>query len=382
MKKVWVSAGGTGGHVVPCVSIATSLLNAGFDVCWVGACNRGEFSHFNDSCWPSYGYKMKGLRGGSLFGRVGFVFYFLLATLKVCYLLLRLRPDAVVATGGYGSLPVVFSCYIFGFKYYLCEQNIVAGYSNRLFAQGAAGVFCGYGQTQGFSSEVKLYPTGNPIHPVHMRYLLEQPSIEPDMALLDLSKKEKIYVLVVGGSQGASCINAYVPLGLGQIDKKFRSKIHVIHICGKKQAVKNEVEKLYQSLAIDHEVIEFSSSMNVYRHVDVVISRSGAMSMSEVTAYRLPCLYIPYAHAVDDHQMKNAQHHVDCDLGLLCTEQMLCEDIGFFVSRFEMLLNGYLQYKTKLMCYDRVMMLNASQQIVAIVAKGLRQNKTAACDQK
>jgi UDP-N-acetylglucosamine--N-acetylmuramyl-(pentapeptide) pyrophosphoryl-undecaprenol N-acetylglucosamine transferase len=310
--KVILSGGGTGGHIFPAVAIANELkrLVPDADILFVGALGKMEMEKV-----PAAGYKIIGVPIAGLQRRLT------LANLKLPFLVIRslmrtrkiireFMPHAVVGTGGYASGPLLRAAASKGIPLLIQEQNSFAGITNKLLAKKAGKICVAYEGMEKFFPKDKLLLTGNPvrqdIHNVREKRAEARAFFKLDPARPTL--------LVIGGSLGARVINEAVGAGLEKLAAK---NIQLIWQTGKgyyttalRQTEQMKGRNLY--------ALDFISRMDLaYAAADIVISRAGASSVSELCNIGMPAILVPSPNVAEDHQTKNAMALVNKDAALL-----------------------------------------------------------------
>jgi UDP-N-acetylglucosamine--N-acetylmuramyl-(pentapeptide) pyrophosphoryl-undecaprenol N-acetylglucosamine transferase len=286
-KKIFIVAGGTGGHVFPGIVVANALSDK-YDIIWIASKNGVEndivaktnIKILNIDIMP---FRKKGI---SIFK---FSFCFFKSLYQSVLLLLRYKPFCIISFGGYVSFPMSIMAKFMGKKLVIHEQNKIAGLTNKILFYFANQVLTAYSDVLVAKKTVLV---GNPIR----QELLTMASV--DTRYGDLS--QKIRVLVVGGSLGARVFNQKLPDILGQID----NISYIIHQYGNDNQI--DLNLMYQNAKMPVEKIKFINNMaQVYSQVDLVICRSGALTVSEIMNIGLAAIFIPYPYAVDNHQLFN-----------------------------------------------------------------------------
>ncbi|WP_419148483.1 undecaprenyldiphospho-muramoylpentapeptide beta-N-acetylglucosaminyltransferase [Pseudoalteromonas 'SMAR'] len=290
-KRLLVVAGGTGGHIFPGIAVAQQLQQQNWQVSWVGTADRMEAEVV-----PRHGFDidfitMKGVRGNGIKRLLSTPLMVLRAVLAAKRILTQRQPDVVLAMGGYVTGPVGLAAKLMGIPLLIHEQNAVAGMSNKLLAKIANKVLCGF---PGAFSAKQAQVVGNPVRASVCN-------------LKDKTVESPLHVLIVGGSLGAQVLNQMVPEGM----KKLLELVPDTALSIRHQSGKNNQEavaKNYQVSNIDAEVSEFIHDMDsAYDWADIVICRAGALTVSEVAAAGKAAIFVPFPHAVDDHQTANAE---------------------------------------------------------------------------
>ncbi len=288
-KRLLVMAGGTGGHVFPGIAVAKHLQQQGWTIHWIGTADRMEADLV-----PKHGFDISfidisGVRGNGIKRLCAAPFRILKSVLQARTVIQNFKPDVVLGMGGFASGPGGVAAWLQGIPVVLHEQNAAAGLTNRLLAKIAKRVLMAF---PGAFSQGQL--VGNPVR-------------EDVLALHQQTRmvKDKLTVLVVGGSLGAKVLNDTLPAALALLPQ---DKICVRHQVGKNNAAKINAAYHTAGVTAEFEVTDFIDDMaQAYQQADVVVCRAGALTVSEVAVAGLPAIFIPLPHAVDDHQTKNAQ---------------------------------------------------------------------------
>ena len=300
--KVIISGGGTGGHIFPAISIANALkaIRPNVKILFVGAEGRMEMTRV-----PAAGYEIKGLPVS------GFDRKHLMRNIKVLYraaqsrmmakkILHEFKPQVAVGVGGYASGPMLSACESSGIPILLQEQNSYPGVTNKILARKADKICVAYDNMEKFFPASKIILTGNPV-----RQELLSINVSREVAIksfgLDPSKKT---ILIIGGSLGAKTINDSVLTHLSLIKQ---SNVQFIWQTGKfySEQIREELEK--KGKPDNRYVSDFIADMaKAYKAADLVISRAGASSISELCLLGKPCILVPSPNVAEDHQTKNA----------------------------------------------------------------------------
>ncbi|WP_092401838.1 MULTISPECIES: undecaprenyldiphospho-muramoylpentapeptide beta-N-acetylglucosaminyltransferase [Candidatus Ichthyocystis] len=295
MSCICVMAGGTGGHIFPGLALATSFLQKGEQVFWLGNDSGMEHSIVLEKHIPFLSVNFHAVRRSGFLTWIKSPFTLFFALLRTLVFFWRIRPDLVFGTGGYVCFPGYLAALLLRIPIAIHEQNAVSGLTNRFFSPFARLRFCAFPEVLS-----KGYHVGNPVRP---EFLDEQP---PSVRFRD--REGPLRILVLGGSKGAVVFNDVLPEAVNLISLDERPVIY--HQTGHHR--RQMVQDAYGDYATVT-VFEFMSNIiDVYRDVDFVICRAGAMTVTELTIIGLPALFIPYPYAVDDHQMMNAQFCVSC----------------------------------------------------------------------
>ena len=301
--RVIISGGGTGGHIFPAVSIANALKkqHPEAEILFVGALGRMEMQRV-----PATGYKIEGLPVRGLYRplwnpkNIGVMMDFLKSKKMVKKILQNFKPQVAVGVGGYASAPTLNAAYSMGIPCLIQEQNSYAGVTNKSLAKKAKVVCVAYSGMARFFPAEKILMTGNPVR----QNLLDNKISKEDARESFGLAPDKKTVLIVGGSLGARTINESVLAHLEEIRK---SDVQFIWQTGKYYS-QHIAEELSKAEPVENlKVMDFISSMdNAYAAADIVVSRAGASSISELCLLGKPCILVPSPNVAEDHQTKNA----------------------------------------------------------------------------
>ncbi|MDY6800835.1 MAG: undecaprenyldiphospho-muramoylpentapeptide beta-N-acetylglucosaminyltransferase [Bacteroidota bacterium] len=311
-KNIIISGGGTGGHVFPAISIANAIkqIEPDSNILFVGALGKIEMVKV-----PAAGYKIIGLPVAGLQRRITYkniVFIFkLIKSLRLSKKIIKdFKPDVVVGVGGYASGPVLYMANRKNIPTLVQEQNSYAGITNKLLAKRAQKICVAYEGMGKYFPEEKIILTGNPIR----QDLLDQMGSKKDAAEHFKMNKDKRTVLVIGGSLGARTINQSI---MSDINKIGQSDIQLLWQTGKYyyEDAKAVAEKSgYENV----KVLDFIVRMDyAYSLADVVISRAGAGTISELCLVGKPVVLVPSPNVAEDHQTKNAMALVNKNAAIM-----------------------------------------------------------------
>ncbi|SMC58938.1 undecaprenyldiphospho-muramoylpentapeptide beta-N-acetylglucosaminyltransferase [Polynucleobacter kasalickyi] len=291
-KCILVMAGGTGGHIFPGLAVAEYLRLEGWRVHWLGNPSGMEFDLIKQSGFAFEPIDFGGVRGKGLFVKLRLPFNLYKAMWQSLRIMRRIKPSVMLGMGGYVSFPGALVGVMSGIPLVLHEQNSVAGMANRVLATVAKRVLCAFPKVL-----AKAQWVGNPLR----SDLLQIPTPE----IRYQARTGVLRLLVVGGSLGATALNDIVPKALQLIPLEVRPE--VLHQAGAKHI--EQLTQNYQDQGVQAQVVPFIEKMaTAYAGADIVICRSGAMTVAELAACGVPSLLVPFPFAVDDHQTKNAQY--------------------------------------------------------------------------
>jgi UDP-N-acetylglucosamine--N-acetylmuramyl-(pentapeptide) pyrophosphoryl-undecaprenol N-acetylglucosamine transferase len=312
--KFIISGGGTGGHIYPAVAIANEL-KARFpeaQFLFVGAQDKMEMQKV-----PQAGYEIKGLWIAGLqrkvtFQNMLFPVKLVSSLVKSFFILKQFKPDVVIGTGGFASGAVLKVASMLGIPTVIQEQNSYPGITNKLLAKKANAICVAYENLERFFPKEKLILTGNPVR----QDLLLQANESEANAYFKLDESKKT-VLVLGGSLGARRINQLIEK---ELDFLLSQNIQIIWQCGKLYL--NDFSKYNDNNNV--QVVAFIDRMDlVYAAADIIVSRSGASSVSELCIVGKPTIFIPSPNVAEDHQTKNAKAIADKKGAILLKENEL-----------------------------------------------------------
>ena len=302
--RIIIAGGGTGGHIFPAIAIANAIvrIQPKTEILFVGAKGKMEMEKV-----PLAGYRIEGLtiagfNRSSLIKNIGLPFKLLKSFIQVKNIFKEFKPTAVVGVGGYSSFPVLRFAQLKGIDTFIHESNSFAGKSNRLLGKKATKIFVAIDGMNKFFPLDKIILTGNPVRENIVKSKLSR---EESILFFGLNPNKKT-VLAIGGSLGAKNINEALIEG---IDEFIKNDLQLIWQTGKPFIDKGREIAAGKS---NIWVSDFIAQMEyAYGAADVVISRSGAMSIAELAVMGKPAVLVPFPFAAEDHQTVNAQKLVD-----------------------------------------------------------------------
>lgn len=310
--RILISGGGTGGHIFPALSIANALkrrLNA--DILFVGAENRMEMEKVPAAGYPIKGLPVAGFDRKRLWRNIG-VLLKLRKSMRMADKIVRdFRPDIAIGVGGYCSGPTLKAAQKAGVPTLLQEQNSYAGVTNKLLAKKARKICVAYDGMERFFPAGNIVKTGNPVRKdlterqSDRRQARESFGLNPDRPTL----------LVVGGSLGALTLNESMEQGLRRLAE---SGLQVIWQTGKNFGDRGlQAAKGLKGVVVTKFITDMAAA---YAAADLVVSRAGAGSISELELLGKPCVLVPSPNVAEDHQTKNAMALVERDAAVLVTD--------------------------------------------------------------
>lgn len=313
VKSVVVMAGGTGGHVFPALAVAEALRARGVSIHWLGTRAGIEAELVPARRFEITYLEVSGVRGQGLKRLLLAPFKLVVAVLKAVRTLQAVRADVVIGLGGYVTGPGGVAARLLGKPLLIHEQNAIAGFTNRQLARFATQVLEAF--PGAFAPSAKVRCVGNPVR--------AEIAALPAPAERFEAHTGPLRVLVLGGSQGAVALNELVPEALARLVG--RKALVIRHQAGRKNADKAAAK--YAALGVSAEVLPFIDDMaGMYAWADLVVCRSGALTVAEIAAAGVASVLIPYPFAVDDHQTANGRFLSEAGAALLFRQQDLSAD--------------------------------------------------------
>ena len=314
MKRIILSGGGTGGHIYPAVSVAEALkkrFGEDVEILFVGAEGKMEMTLI-----PKLGYNIKGLTIVGLQRRFTWknftLPYCLLRSLNQARPIIKeFKPDVVAGFGGYASAPIVFVAQMMGVPTIIQEQNSYAGLVNKIVGKRAKSVCVAYDGMERFFDKKKIVYTGNPL-----RSAFGNGSIDRKEAFAHYGLQEGVpTILVVGGSLGTRTLNNMMKSWITTLGGE--APVQVVWQTGR--FYEKEMRDFFANYPTKNiTLVPFIDRMDyAYEIADVVISRSGACTVSELCLAKKPTLFVPSPNVAEDHQTKNAMALVDKDAAMM-----------------------------------------------------------------
>jgi UDP-N-acetylglucosamine--N-acetylmuramyl-(pentapeptide) pyrophosphoryl-undecaprenol N-acetylglucosamine transferase len=309
-RKIIIAGGGTGGHIFPAIAIAGALKkkDPGIELLFVGAKGKMEMEKVPQAGYNIEGIDIAGLNRSSLIKNIGLPFKLVKSFFQVRGIIRRFMPDAVVGVGGYSSFPVLRAAQSKGIPTFIHESNSFAGKANQWLGKKATGIFVASDGMEKFFPAEKIKVTGNPV-----RAHLTSSVVDRAPAIRSFGlDPDKPTLLCTGGSLGARGINEAIAAHLEEFAV---DGIQLIWQTGKPFAQEaavlcNGKQNIWTS--------DFITKMeNAFAAGDVVISRSGAMSIAELCVMGKATVFVPFPFAAEDHQTVNAQRLVGKGAGIL-----------------------------------------------------------------
>lgn len=321
--KIIISGGGTGGHIYPAIAIANELktLDPVTEILFVGAEGKMEMEKVPRAGYAIEGLPVVGIRRELTLANLAFPLKLGRSLWRAQQIVREFRPDAAVGVGGYASGPLLLAASMAGIPTLIQEQNSYAGLTNKVLARWAKRICVAYPGMDAFFPADKIRLTGNPVRSDIQR-ADQQADAGRSLFGLDAGKKT---LLVIGGSQGARTINEAMEASLAQF---VEAGVQVIWQTGPafigraQAAISATGSPLVRAYDFIYEMDR------AYAVADVVVSRAGALSVSELCLVGRPAILVPFPAATEDHQTKNAMALVDRSAALLVRDQDARNQLG------------------------------------------------------
>ena len=313
--KIAIVSGGTGGHIYPGIAVAEEIkrTDPAAEIFFLGSREGLE-----SDLVPQAGYRIELIRARALLRKLSYKalsapFVSLIGFFQALKVLRQLRPQAVLSTGGYASLPVVLAAKILGLPIYLHEQNVLPGFTNRLCARWAREVFLSFAASRQY---LRGTVTGNPV-----RRAIIAADREAARRQFGYVPGDRV-VLVMGGSQGARSLNLAVVAAL----PKIAGPVKIIHVVGRRDAALVAQTLAGARYPFYHEVDYLYNISETLAAADLVISRAGATAIAEFTCRGLPMVLVPFPYSAEGHQDLNARAVAEAGAGRVVADQEFTAD--------------------------------------------------------
>lgn len=359
--KVILSGGGTGGHIYPAIAIANEikLRYPDAQILFVGAKDKMEMDKVPQAGYDIKGLWISGIQRELTLKNLSFPFKLVSSLLKARKIVNQFKPDIAIGTGGFASGPLLQMAVSKGVPSLIQEQNSFPGITNKLLGKKANKICVAYDGLERFFPAKKMVKTGNPVRQDLLKIDNKKEAADELFSL----KPDKKTLLVLGGSLGARRINQLIEK---ELDFLQIHNIQVIWQCGK---LYYEKYKIYNHTK-DVQVHAFINDMAMaYAAADIIISRAGASSVSELCIVGKPVIFIPSPNVAEDHQTKNAMAVVNRQAALLIKEEDLDVD---FENKFSQLMASPEKQEELGKNIKDLALVNATKDIVNEVEKLLK----------
>jgi UDP-N-acetylglucosamine--N-acetylmuramyl-(pentapeptide) pyrophosphoryl-undecaprenol N-acetylglucosamine transferase len=313
--RVIISGGGTGGHIYPAIAIANKIKERipDTEILFVGARGKMEMQKVPEAGFPIKGIWISGIRRKRSITNLLFPFKLLISLVQSMLIVTKFRPDVAVGVGGFASGPLLWTTSLTRIPTLIQEQNSYAGITNKLLAKKANKICVAYDNMERFFPKEKIIKTGNP---VREDILNVENKRSVALKFFDFDKDKKT-IFVMGGSQGARTINISV---FNKIKKIISEDVQLVWQIGK--IYFDDYEQKMKSYDVSKlRMFDFLREIDLaYAVADVIVSRAGALSISELTIVGKPTVLIPSPNVAEDHQTQNAKALTKHDAAILITD--------------------------------------------------------------
>ena len=326
IPNIIISGGGTGGHIFPAISIAKEIIkrHTKAKIQFIGAKNRMEMTRVPKEGFPIFGINIAGFQRKAFFKNISLPIKILLSLFQVHRFLRKQKPDAVIGTGGYVSGPTLFMAQLMGIPTIIQEQNSLAGWTNRILGKKAKVICVAYYGMEKFFPLNKIQLTGNPVRNEIAEIGSTDSESEKSIAAknkLGFNPKYPL-ILVLGGSQGAKEINRAIEKNYKEWNQ---NNIQILWQSGDRY-YNNLLDKISQTEFIL--IKPFLNDMTLaYLGADLVISRAGAGTISELCCVGAASILIPSPNVSEDHQTRNAKNLSELNAALFIDEKNAINNI-------------------------------------------------------
>ena len=332
MSKVLITLGATGGHIFPAVAISEAInkVDDKIEVAFVNAYKTNiKMSAIKES-EKIYQINSLGFMGKTVFEKIKALFFLIISIMESVKIIINFKPNIIISTGGFVSLPVCFSGFMMNKKIYIVEGNSVPGIANKIVSKFSKKIFINFDETKKYFPEKKCYKTGFPIRNFEIK-----------------KSKKDIDILILGGSQGSKIINSISCEALNLLLKEKKDiyktsniTLNIVHQTG--QGDMERIKQYYSNLKcdfgfFDFQVFDFIKNLDeFYSKSKILITRAGASTICESQNLNLPCIFIPIKNSTSNHQYLNALELKNNKMGLLHEENDKTEEL---TSKIYSLLN-------------------------------------------
>lgn len=359
--RILIGGGGTGGHVFPAIAIADALKekDPGMEFLFVGALGKLEMEKVPEAGYSIVGLPVAGFQRRLTLKNISFFYKLFVSMIRSRRIVGQFTPDLAVGVGGYASGPILKAAARKGVPILIQEQNSYAGVTNRLLARSARTICVAYEKMERYFPADRIVITGNP---VRQQLLDLQPDPVQGYREFEIEKEKKV-CLVVGGSLGARTLNRSFMEGLEKLD---RDDLVVLWQCGRFYHKEVE-EKLRASGLKNIRVMPFISRMDLaYGVADVIVSRAGAITISELCIVGKPVILVPSPNVAEDHQTHNAASLVSKNAALMISDAEAGDQL---VDRMLKLMEDRTEREKLSKNIKQLGIVDASQRIAAEAQK-------------
>ena len=371
MKKIVLCGGGTGGHVFPNIAISELLKKQDCDLFYIGVNKKIEEKLCEENAIDFYGYDFSGFPRALKKEILIWPFNLLKAVSKAKVYLKHFKPEVVFGTGGYSSAPVFIAAKRLNIPYIVHNLDVRFGLANKFCANGASSITLGFPSSSDFLKTTPCFVTGNPVRKTFIE--IEKQDKEQIFKELNLDPKKKT-IFVIGGSQGANAINETILEILKELI--LDNNIQIIHQTGEtsyEAFTKRMPAKVSETTSYISKPF-FENPEKYYHIADLIISRSGAMTTTEITTLGKPAIFIPYPFA-GNHQEANINHLVEASGAILLRQKELTSKL--LLNTILKIINNENKLNEMSQITKSFAKPNASEDIVKLILATTENNKDA-----
>ena len=329
-ENVLITTGGSGGHVIPAMILFDHLSN--YTNVTISTDRRG--SRFLDKDNYNYSLVDTPRLKNILFLPINLILILYL-TLKSCFLLKNKKIGKLISTGGYMSLPLILAAKMLNLKIYLLEPNMVLGRANKFFLKSCRKIFC-------YTEQVKNFPEN-----LKRKMVIIKPLVRENIYKLNQfsNKRDKINILIVGGSQGASIFDKNLKNSIVNISKKF--PLNIIQQTNYKNIT--QLKDFYYKHNVENIIFSFDKNFdNIIKKTDLCLTRAGASTLAELSVLNIPFIAVPLPTSIDNHQFENANFYKNYDCCWIIEEKFFEEKIEEVLNEILIDKSDYLKKKENL----------------------------------
>ncbi len=324
--NIIIAGGKTGGHLFPGIAVAQAVqkMAPGARFLFVGT-----DAPFETQTLKKYGFAHKSIvskpiKGGSILSKLSAMGLIFISLIQSIFILRTFKPGFVIGVGGFSSFAVVLGAWIMRIPTAIQEQNAIPGMTNRMLSRFTNTIFTAFKETKGLANNSKVKYVGNPVRRTSKPVRRTSKTDKKDKTELKFYTPEKFTILATGGSQGASSINSAFIQAVSLM--KNPTQYNIIHQTGK--ADEQQIQKQYRQLNIEADASAFFDTMPaIQEKADLVITRAGAGTISELCTKGLASILVPFPHAADNHQMHNALALANQGAAIMINDKNLTGDI-------------------------------------------------------
>lgn len=330
--RIIVTAGGTGGHIYPALAMINKIkeMDKDSEFLYIGTHNRMEKDIIPKYNIPFESLEIYGFNRKNPFKNIKVLKCLIKSKKKCKKIIKKFNPDIVIGFGGYVTLPVISVAHSLGYKTLIHEQNSIPGMSNKYLMKKVDKICVSLKSSLNFFPKEKTIFTGNPCG----EDAVKKEAINKES--INLSNDKKL-VLIVMGSLGASTVNDYI---VSIKDKFLNKNYEVLFVTGK-----NDYDNIIKNKFPNNvKVVPYVDGLTrVMKKTDIIVTRAGASTLSEIIALNVPSILIPSPYVPNNHQLKNAYDLVNNNAGILIEEKNLKDDI--LISKIDELFNSTIKYR-------------------------------------